>query len=87
VACFKDYAIRTIKSRELFFTNLPFIFQSTTKSPDQFYAWHRWDKNPLKNREMVKVPLMGRTMEGICHGNMMVTHLLMGFGKDHNPKN
>ncbi|KAH9566278.1 hypothetical protein CY35_04G123000 [Sphagnum magellanicum] len=31
VACFKDYAIRTIKSRELFFTNLPFIFQSTTK--------------------------------------------------------
>jgi hypothetical protein len=87
VACFKDYAIRTIKSRELFFTNLPLIFQSTTKSCDQFYAWHRWDKNPLKNRETVKVPLMGHAMEGILRGNMMVTHLLVGFGKDHNPKN
>jgi hypothetical protein len=49
--------------------------------------WHRWDKNPLKNRETVKVPLMGRALEGIRRGNMMVTHLLMGFGKDHNPKN
>ncbi|CAN5969898.1 unnamed protein product [Sphagnum jensenii] len=46
-----------------------------------------WDKNPLKNRETVKVPLMGRALEGIRRGNMMVTHLLMGFGKDHNPKN
>jgi hypothetical protein len=64
-----------------------FIFQSTTKNHDQFYAWHRWDKNPLKNRETVKVPLMGRALEGIRRGNMMVTHLLMGFGKDHNPKN
>jgi hypothetical protein len=26
-------------------------------------------------------------LEGIRRGNMMVTHLLMGFGKDHNPKN
>ncbi len=87
VACFKHYAIRTIKSCELFFTNFHFIFQSTTKTHDQFYAWHRWDKNPLKNRETVKVPLMGRALEGIRRGNMMVTHLLMGFGKDHNPKN
>jgi hypothetical protein len=87
VACFKHYAIRTIKSCELFFTNLHFIFQSTAKIHDQFYDWHRWDKNPLKNRETVKVPLMGRALEGIRRGNMMVTHLLMGFGKDHNPKN
>ncbi len=87
VACFNDYVIRTIKSHELFFINLAFIFQSTTKSRDQFYAWHRWDKNPLKNRERVKVPLIGRALEGIHRGNMMVTHLLMGFGKDHNPKN
>jgi hypothetical protein len=45
------------------------------------------DKKSLKNRETVKVPLMGRALEGIRRGNMMVTHLLMGFGKDHNPKN
>ncbi len=87
VACFKHYAIRTIKSCELFFTNFHFIFQSMSKNHDQLYAWHRWDKNPLKNRETVKVPLMGRALEGIRRGNMMVTHLLMGFGKDHNPKN
>jgi hypothetical protein len=49
--------------------------------------WHRWDKNPLKSRDTMKVPLMGRAMEGIRHGNMMVTHLVMGFGKDHTPKN
>jgi hypothetical protein len=38
VACFKHYAIRTIKSCELLFINLHFIFQLTTKSHDQFYA-------------------------------------------------
>jgi len=34
-----------------------------------------------------KVPLMWCAMEGIHRGNMMVAHLLLGFGKDHNLKN
>ncbi|KAG0612349.1 hypothetical protein M758_6G020400 [Ceratodon purpureus] len=42
-----------------------------------------WDKNPLWNRQTVKLPLVGRLAETWRRGNMMVTHVLMGFGKDH----
>lgn len=41
-----------------------------------------WDKKPLRNRETVKVPLVGRMMEVSRRASMLVTHALMGFGKD-----
>ncbi|KMZ60294.1 Nuclear transport factor 2 (NTF2) family protein [Zostera marina] len=41
-----------------------------------------WNKNPLKNRETVKFPLLGRAAEATRRGNMFLTHLFMGFGKD-----
>ncbi|XP_072975570.1 uncharacterized protein [Typha angustifolia] len=42
----------------------------------------RWDKKPLKNRDTVKLPLVGRLAEITRRGSMIVTHVLMGFGKD-----
>lgn len=44
-----------------------------------------WDKKPLKNRQTLGLPLLGRAAEGARRGSMLLTHLLMGFGKD--PKN
>ncbi|CAM8892104.1 unnamed protein product [Rhodiola kirilowii] len=41
-----------------------------------------WNKNPLWNRETVKLPLFGRIMEVARRGSMFTTHLIMGFGKD-----
>ncbi|XP_060184830.1 uncharacterized protein LOC132614401 isoform X1 [Lycium barbarum] len=41
-----------------------------------------WDKNPLRNRETVKVPLVGRMMEVSRRASMLLTHVLMGCGKD-----
>ncbi|MED6135264.1 hypothetical protein PIB30_044780 [Stylosanthes scabra] len=41
-----------------------------------------WDKKPISNRETVKVPLLGRAAEMSRRGSMMLTHLIMGFGKD-----
>ncbi|KAE8733415.1 exocyst complex component EXO70A1-like [Hibiscus syriacus] len=41
-----------------------------------------WDKKPLRNRETVKIPLVGRMMELTRRGSMLATHALMGFGKD-----
>ncbi|CAM6127679.1 unnamed protein product [Calypogeia fissa] len=46
-----------------------------------------WDKNPLWSRDTVKVPLVGRATEGWRRFNMLVTHAIMGFGKDPKPKN
>jgi hypothetical protein len=40
----------------------------------------RWDRKPLKNRETVGLPLLGRLAEA-----MLLTHALMGFGKDPKP--
>ncbi|KAG6554063.1 hypothetical protein Mapa_003978 [Marchantia paleacea] len=45
-----------------------------------------WDKNPLWTRRTVRVPLVGRAAEGWRRFNMLVTHTLMGFGKDPRPK-
>jgi len=44
-----------------------------------------WDKNPLWDRQSVRLPLVGRLAETWRRGNMMVTHVLMGFGKDPRP--
>ncbi|XWS65681.1 hypothetical protein CRYUN_Cryun05aG0134200 [Craigia yunnanensis] len=41
-----------------------------------------WDKKPLRNRETVKLPFVGRMMELTRRGSMLATHALMGFGKD-----
>ncbi|MED6135333.1 hypothetical protein PIB30_045452 [Stylosanthes scabra] len=41
-----------------------------------------WDKKPISNRETVKVPLLGRAAEMSRRGSMLLTHLIMGFGKD-----
>ncbi|TYH32746.1 hypothetical protein ES332_D13G010500v1 [Gossypium tomentosum] len=41
-----------------------------------------WDKKPLRNRETVKLPCVGRMIELTRRGSMFVTHALMGFGKD-----
>ncbi|KAG0494178.1 hypothetical protein HPP92_005172 [Vanilla planifolia] len=41
-----------------------------------------WDKKPLKNRETVKLPFAGRLAEISRRGSMLITHALMGFGKD-----
>ncbi|RLN18425.1 uncharacterized protein C2845_PM02G18420 [Panicum miliaceum] len=41
-----------------------------------------WDKKPLKNRETVGFPLAGRIAEATRRGAMLLTHALMGFGKD-----
>ncbi|KAF7811500.1 NTF2-like domain containing protein [Senna tora] len=41
-----------------------------------------WDKKPFWNKERVKVPLVGRVAEMTRRGSMLLTHALMGFGKD-----
>jgi hypothetical protein len=45
----------------------------------------RWDRKPLKNRETVGLPLVGRLAEASRRGAMLLTHALMGFGKDPKP--
>ena len=45
----------------------------------------RWDKKPLKNRDTVGLPLVGRLAEASRRGAMLLTHALMGFGKDPKP--
>ena len=42
----------------------------------------RWDKKPLLNRETAKLPLVGRIVEMTRRGSMLVTHVMMRFGKD-----
>ncbi|KAL6005428.1 hypothetical protein ACLOJK_005995 [Asimina triloba] len=37
----------------------------------------RWDKKPLRNRETVKLPLLGRLAEIARRGSMLATHALM----------
>ncbi|XP_047059965.1 uncharacterized protein LOC124666673 [Lolium rigidum] len=44
-----------------------------------------WDKKPLKNRETVSFPLVGRVAEASRRGAMLLTHVLMGCGKDPTP--
>ncbi|KAH8947847.1 hypothetical protein BDL97_11G064900 [Sphagnum fallax] len=46
-----------------------------------------WDENPLWNRKTVSLPLVGWTAETWRRMNMLVTHVLMGFGKDQRPVN
>ncbi|KAJ9684998.1 hypothetical protein PVL29_017145 [Vitis rotundifolia] len=41
-----------------------------------------WDKKPLLNRETAKLPLVGRIVEMTRRGSMLVTHVMMRFGKD-----
>ncbi|KAF3434442.1 hypothetical protein FNV43_RR25545 [Rhamnella rubrinervis] len=41
-----------------------------------------WDKKPLKNRETVNLPLVGRILEMTRRGSMLATHAMMRFGKD-----
>ncbi|EFJ13326.1 hypothetical protein SELMODRAFT_122863, partial [Selaginella moellendorffii] len=41
-----------------------------------------WHKQPLKSRDTVKLPLVGRLAESVRRGNMIITHLLLGCGKD-----
>ncbi|KAH0713518.1 hypothetical protein KY289_009477 [Solanum tuberosum] len=41
-----------------------------------------WDYKPLRNRETVKVPLVGRMTEVSRRASMLLTHALMEFGKD-----
>jgi hypothetical protein len=42
-----------------------------------------WGGYRLWNRHTVWVPFVGRLAETVRWGNMLVTHILMGFGKDH----
>ncbi|MQM22070.1 hypothetical protein Taro_055118 [Colocasia esculenta] len=46
-----------------------------------------WDKKPLKNRETVKLPLVGRLVEITRRASMLATHAMMGCGKDPRPRN
>ncbi|KAL6613749.1 hypothetical protein ACP70R_036019 [Stipagrostis hirtigluma subsp. patula] len=41
-----------------------------------------WNKKPLKNKETVAFPLVGRLATASRRGAMLLTHALMGFGKD-----
>uniref|UniRef100_A0A0D9YKH2 SnoaL-like domain-containing protein n=1 Tax=Oryza glumipatula TaxID=40148 RepID=A0A0D9YKH2_9ORYZ len=41
-----------------------------------------WDKKPLKNRDTVSFPVVGRLAEATRRGAMLLTHALMGCGKD-----
>ncbi|KAF0893787.1 hypothetical protein E2562_029681 [Oryza meyeriana var. granulata] len=41
-----------------------------------------WDKKPLRNRETVSFPAVGRLAEVSRRGAMLLTHALMGCGKD-----
>ncbi|KAG0622159.1 hypothetical protein M758_3G075900 [Ceratodon purpureus] len=42
-----------------------------------------WGGYRLWNRHTVRVPLVGRMAETVRRGSMLLTHVLMGFGKDH----
>ncbi|KAL6613750.1 hypothetical protein ACP70R_036020 [Stipagrostis hirtigluma subsp. patula] len=44
-----------------------------------------WDKKPLKSRNTVAFPLVGRLAEASRRGAMLLTHAVMGFGKDPSP--
>lgn len=44
-----------------------------------------WNKKPLWNRHTVHVPLVGHIVEGMRRCSMLLTHPLMGCGKDPNP--
>ncbi|KAM0939773.1 putative NTF2-like domain superfamily protein [Dioscorea sansibarensis] len=44
-----------------------------------------WDGKPLKNRDTVRLPLVGRLAEASRRGSMLITHAMMGFGKDPKP--
>ena len=58
-----------------------------------FFLWelihskylHRWDRNPLRNRDTVKPAFVGRLAEMTRRGSMLVAHAMMGFGKDPKP--
>ncbi|KAL9419362.1 hypothetical protein AB3S75_037177 [Citrus x aurantiifolia] len=41
-----------------------------------------WDKKPLRNRETVNLPLVGRILEMTRRCSLLATHAMMGFGKD-----
>ncbi|XP_050230733.1 uncharacterized protein LOC126679794 [Mercurialis annua] len=41
-----------------------------------------WDKKPIGNRETSKIAIIGRFKEIVRRGSMLVTHAMMGFGKD-----
>ncbi|KAG6468802.1 uncharacterized protein LOC122034890 [Zingiber officinale] len=41
-----------------------------------------WDRKPLKNRETASLALTGRLSEVTRRASMLITHVLMGFGKD-----
>ncbi|KAJ3708677.1 hypothetical protein LUZ61_012382 [Rhynchospora tenuis] len=45
----------------------------------------RWDKKPLKTRDTVNIPFVGRAAEVTRRGSMILTHAFMGFGKDPKP--
>lgn len=47
-----------------------------------YWDANRWDKKPLKNRDTVKIPIVGRVLETMRKGSMWATHAMMGFGKD-----
>ncbi|KAG2243258.1 hypothetical protein Bca52824_094899 [Brassica carinata] len=53
----------------------------TTNSPS-LSLYPLWDKKPLRNRDTVSFPLVGRFMEMGRRGMMLATHAMMGFGKD-----
>ncbi|XP_078170574.1 nuclear transport factor 2 (NTF2) family protein [Carex rostrata] len=44
-----------------------------------------WDKKPLKNRDTVNIPFVGRAAEVTRRGSMLLTHAFMSFGKDPKP--
>lgn len=44
-----------------------------------------WDKNPLRNRDTMKPAFVGRITEITRRGSMLITHAMMGFGKDPSP--
>lgn len=44
-----------------------------------------WDKKPLWNKHTVRVPLVGHIAEGMRRCSMLLTHAMMGCGKDPNP--
>ncbi|EEF45755.1 conserved hypothetical protein [Ricinus communis] len=41
-----------------------------------------WDKKPIRNRETSAIALVGRLKEIVRRGSMLVTHAMMGLGKD-----
>ncbi|GJN19463.1 hypothetical protein PR202_gb06742 [Eleusine coracana subsp. coracana] len=41
-----------------------------------------WNKKPLKNKETTRLPLVGRLAFTTRRAAMLLTHAIMGFGKD-----